>query len=101
MNKAFLVALIRVIVAGEQIAVLGEQKTLGIAQTNRKNFQPGAIGIAAKHRAHIRNGDHAALLCFHVSAAITAAKIELSVRAKDETVEIVARVIETHAVAAA
>ena len=45
------VAVVGVVVAGEEIAVLVEDELLRIAQARGIQFQPGAVGIAAEDGA--------------------------------------------------
>jgi hypothetical protein len=101
MYESLLVAVVAVVVAGEEVAVLGEHERLGIAQAPRDELKLRTIGIAAEHGTHVGGVDHAAFLRFHGGAAVAVAEVELAVGTPRQAVQIVAREIETHAVAAA
>ena len=99
-HEALHVALVAVVVAGEEIAVLVEHQLLRIAQAARDHLELGAIGIGAEHRAFIRIGDHLAFLALHVRAAVADRVVDLAVMAHRQAVEVVAGEVVAHAEAA-
>ena len=95
---ARLVAAVAVVVAGEKIARIVKSQFLRIAQTNGDDLQRRAVGIAAKHRAAVRQRLH----CqprpvvddfapkIRGGAAISDGEINSPVRPPDQPVQIVA-----------
>ena len=57
-HQALLVALVAVVVAGEQVAVFVERQLLRIAQAVVHDLELGAVGVGAVHRAFVGKGDH-------------------------------------------
>src|SRR5439155_12206304 len=86
-DPACLVAVIGVVVAGEEIAVLVEGELLGIAQAGRDNLQLRAVGITAQHGTGVGTR-HGPALGLDVEAAIAAAEIDFAVRAKAQSVHV-------------
>ena len=99
MHPALAIAVIAIVVAGEEIAVLVEGQLLGIAQTAREDFEIRPVGFHAKHRAFVGQINDVALFGFDVRAAIADAEVDAPVRAFDQAVEIVAGQAEVNAVA--
>ena len=99
-DKAFHVAVVAVVVAGEEIADLVEEQVLGIAQAGGEEFDVGAVEVAAENGAVIRGGEGAGGRG-HVRAAVADAVVEFAVGADDEAVHIVAGEVEADAVAGA
>ena len=96
LHPALPVSLIRVVVAGEQIALVVEGQFLGIAQPAMHHLELRSVGLAAEHRALIGQVDHGALAGRHVRAAVTAGKIQTAVGAEDQPVQVVSRETEPH-----
>ena len=97
-DPACLVAVIGVVVAGEEIAVLVEGELLGIAQTGRDNLQLRAVGITAQHGTGVGTR-HGPALGLDVEAAIAAAEIDFAVRAKAQSVHVMTDEGDMHAIA--
>src|SRR5436305_523777 len=87
-NPAGRIAAVRIIITGEQIAILIEGKFLGIAQPAREDFEAGAIGIAAQDCAHFGFFDNVCAV-LHVEATISHAEIEFAIRPEAQPVKIV------------
>ena len=99
-DEAFHVAVIAVVVTGEEIADLVEEQVLGIAEAGGEEFDVGAVEVAAENGAVIRSGEGAGG-GGHVGAAVADAVVEFAVGADDEAVHIVAGEIKADAVARA
>src|SRR5436853_4093109 len=82
-NPAGAIAAVRIVVAGEEIAVIVERKFLRIAQAQGENFQAGSICVAAKNGAGIGVADRLAC-AFYGRAPIADRKIQASVRSANE-----------------
>src|SRR5688572_2265296 len=99
-DEALEVALVAVVVAREQVAVLVEHELLRIAQPARDELEVRAVGIRAEYRAFVRVRENLAFLALHVRPAVADRVVELAVVTDGEAVEIVARVVVAHAEAA-
>ena len=99
-DKAFHVAVVAVVVAGEKIADFVEKQVLGVAQAGGEEFDVGAVEVAAENGAVVRGGEGAGGRG-DVGAAVANAVVELAVGADDEAVHIVAGEVEADAVAGA
>ena len=64
------IAVVAIVVAGEQIAVIIKRQFLRIAQTVGEHFQIRAVQIAAQHGAHVGIIQHLAFLRLHVESAV-------------------------------
>ena len=101
MDEALFVALVAIVVAGEEVAVFGKREGLGIAEAAGEHFELGAVRVAAIHGTFVGGVGEGAVGALGVGAAVAVGEIEFAVGAEDEAVKIVAGKIETHAVAAA
>ena len=95
-HPALSVALIRVIVAGEEIALIVEGQFLRIAQPAMDHLQLRTIRFTAKHRPFVGQIDHRALLRHHVGTAIAAGEVQAPIRSENEPMQVVTREAETH-----
>src|SRR5690606_20841396 len=100
MDEALEVAVVAVVVAGEQVAVFVEGEFLRVAQTVGDEFEFGAVGIAAEDRAFIEQFDVGAVAGGGVGGAIADGEIQFAVGAEDEAVQIVAGITKTDTEAA-
>ena len=96
-NPAGLVAAVRIVVAGKQIAVLIENEVLRIAQAEREHFEIGAVRIAAEDAAGIGLTDVPAIRDLHVRAPVTDAEIDFPIRTEMRAVEVMADETDAHA----
>ncbi|MEJ1972807.1 MAG: hypothetical protein WDM96_10200 [Lacunisphaera sp.] len=97
MHEAFLVALVGVVVAGEEVAVFVEEERLRVAQAGGEELEARAVGPAAEDGAHVGRVDRAAFLGFHVGAAVADRHVDAAVGPEDQAVEIMAGEIEAQA----
>ena len=93
-----LVAAVRVVVAGEQVAPGVEDHVLGVAQALIDHLEAGAIGLAAEHRPAVGGADRAALALDH-RGAVADGEVQPPVGAEGEPVQVVPE--ESHADAVA
>ena len=93
-----LVAAIRVVVAGEQVAEVVERQLLRISQPVREDLEIRTVGVAAEHRAALRVFPSAAI-GEHVVAAIAQAEIDLAIRSRDQAMQVVSAKRVSHPVA--
>ena len=89
-HEARVVALVAVVVVGEQVAVLVEGEFLGVAQAAHHDFEIGAVRIAAEDAAGALAFERLAFLRRDVEAAVADGEVEFAVWAEDEPVEVVA-----------
>ncbi len=85
------------VVEGEKVAVFIEGEFLRIAQTFAKQLETAAVGLAAKDRPATGSRDDLAVFRRDVIAAIANGKIEPTIRAARDAVEIVADEGNAHA----
>ena len=97
LDEARLVAAVRVVVAGEKIAVFIKRQFLRIAHADGENLEVRAVGIAAHDGAGVARFPLFAFLALHVHAAITDGEIHLSIRPEAQPVHVVAAKCELHA----
>src|SRR5690606_33033754 len=97
-HPALAVALVGVVIAGEEIAVFVESKFLRIAQTARDDFHVGAVWLAAEDGAFVRKGEDLAFLRGDVCTTVAKGEVEAAIRSENEPVHVVPRVGETHAI---
>ena len=100
-DPAFAVALVGVVVAGEEVAVFVEGEFLRIAQAVGEGLEIRAVEFTAENAAFIGKHEAAAFLGQDVCSPVSKAEVEPSVGSDDEAVHVMARVAETHAVAPA
>ena len=98
-NPALAIALIGVVVAGEEIAVFVEREFLRIAQPAGNDLHVGAVRLAAEDSAFIGEREHLAFLRRHMRAAIAEGEIKPAIRTEDQAVHVVAGEGEAHAIA--
>ncbi len=96
-HPARLVAAIRVVVAGEEIAHVIESKRLGIAQAFREQLELRPVRLGAKHRAIVLRLDRLAALRRHARAAVGDRPVEPAVGAHLDPVHVVPAVRDVHA----
>jgi hypothetical protein len=83
------VAAIRVVVAREEVAELVESQLLRIPQPRGENFESGSVRLASQDGAGVGEIVHAALR-LDVEAPVPDGKIETTIRAENETVQVMA-----------
>ena len=85
------VTAIAIIITGKQVPVVIEGQLLRIPHTRREDLQVAAVGIHPKHRTTTRSHrrlENLALVTRHAVPAVPHREIDLSVRAPDETVQV-------------
>ncbi len=100
-HEPLLVAVVAVIVAGEEVAEFVEDERLRVAEAGGEKFETRAVGVAAEHRALVGHRQRRAFLGPDRRAAVAVAEVDLPVGAEHEAVQVVAGEVEAHAVAAA
>ena len=99
-HEAFHVALVAVVVAGEEIADFVEKEVLGIAEAGGEELDVGTVEIAAEDGAGVGRGDGVGGRD-DVRAAVADAVVKFAVGTDREAVHVVAGEVKPHAVARA
>ena len=95
-DNTLAVALVVVVIDGEEVAEIIEDDLLGVAEVNVVFFELRAVGIAAKDGAAIGAGEGFAVL-IDVVATVADGPVELAVGAEGEAVHVVTREADAYA----
>ena len=87
-NDAFAVAVVIVVVDGEEVAEFVEDDLLGVAEVEGEDLEVGAVGVGAEDGAAVGAGEGLAVL-FNVVAAVADGPVEFAVGAEGEAVHVV------------
>ena len=98
-NPPLAVALVGVVVAGEEIPVFVEGEFLRIAQAVGEDFEIGAVEFGAEDTAFVGEHEAASLLGQDVRGPVAKAEVETSVGSDGEAVHVMPGIAEAHAVA--